>query len=182
MASYYGPQFPKKETLLLQVEHLIKKHPKTKFIMAHLGMSADNLAYLSHMMDTYPNYYVDTASTLSEIGRQPYTARKFFIKYQDRILFGSDGGYGLDPKGLWSAERFYRTYFEFFETSNEYFEYPIYGTYNQGNWRIYGIDLPNEVLEKIYRKNAEKLLFKSQGISSSGNISGRKTADMIRTN
>jgi uncharacterized protein len=160
MASYYGPQFPKRENLLLQVEHLIKKHPKTNFIMAHLGMSADNLAYLSKMMDTYPNYYVDTASTLSEIGRQPYTARKFFIKYQDRILFGSDGGYGLDPKGLWSAERFYRTYFEFFETSNEYFEYPIYGTYNQGNWRIYGIDLPNEVLEKLYHKNAEKLLFK----------------------
>jgi predicted TIM-barrel fold metal-dependent hydrolase len=158
--SLYGPQFPKKEILLLQVEHLIKKHPKTKFIMAHMGMSADNLVYLSHMMDTYSNYYVDTASTLQDLGRQPYTARKFIIKYQDRILFGSDGGYGLDPKGLWSPEIIYRTYFEFFETSNEYFEYPIYGTYNQGNWRIYGIDLPNEVLEKLYHKNAEKLLFK----------------------
>ena len=158
--SCYGPQFPAKESLLSQAENLIKKHPKTKFIMAHMGMSAENLAYLSRLMDTYPNYYVDTASVLHEIGRQPYSARRFFIKYQDRIIFGSDGGYGLDPKGLWPAERFYRTYFEFFETGNEYFEYPIYGTYNQGRWRIYGIDLPDEVLEKIYHKNAEKLLWK----------------------
>ena len=158
--SCYGPQFPTKESLLSQAENLIKKHPRTKFIMAHMGMSAENLAYLSRLMDTYPNYYVDTASVLHEIGRQPYSARRFFIKYQDRIIFGSDGGYGLDPKGLWPAERFYRTYFEFFETGNEYFEYPIYGTYNQGRWRIYGIDLPDEVLEKIYHKNAEKLLWK----------------------
>jgi len=158
--SYYNTQYPKKEILLSQAENLIKKHPKTKFIMAHMGMCPENLGYLSYLIDTYPNYYLDTASTIHELGRQPYTARKFFIKYQDRIIFGSDGGYGLDPKGLWSAERFYRTYFEFFETSNEYFEYPIWGTYNQGRWRIYGIDLPNEVLLKLYHKNAEKIFFK----------------------
>lgn len=156
--SYYSPQFPTKGSLLSQAENLIKKHPRTIFIMAHMNCVPENLSYISSLMDKYPNYYVDTASIISELGRQPYTARKFFIKYQDRILFGSDGGYGLDPKGLWPVERFYRTYFEFFETSNEYFEYPMYGTYNQGRWRIYGIDLPNEVLEKIYHKNAEKLL------------------------
>lgn len=158
--SYYGTEFPVRETLLSQRENLVKKHPHTIFIMAHMGDNSENLAYIAHLMDKYPNYYVDISSRLPELGRQPYTARKFLIKYQDRILFGTDGGYGLDPKGPWSAERWYRTYFEFLETTNEYFEYPLSGIQKQGRWNIYGVDLPEEVLRKLYYKNAQKLLFK----------------------
>ena len=79
------------------------------------------------------------------------------MKYQDRILFGTDGGYGLGMKG-WSIERFYRTYFCFLETANEYFDYPLWGVNNQGRWKIYGLYLPDEVLQKVYYRNAAKLL------------------------
>lgn len=157
--SFYGPKFQTKETLRAQRENLVKKHPKTTFIMAHMGDDVENLSYLASLFDKYPNYYVDLSARLPELGRQPYTSREFFIKYQDRILFGSDGGYALDPKGYWTAERYFRTYFEFLETRNEYFEYPLWGIQKQGRWRIYGIDLPDEVLKKIYYKNAEKILF-----------------------
>jgi predicted TIM-barrel fold metal-dependent hydrolase len=160
--SFNDPQLPKKETLLSQTENLVKRHPKTIFVMAHMGSNSENLQYVDYLMNKYPNYYVDIAAVIAELGRQPYTARKFFIKYQDRIIFGTDGGYGLDKNGLWPPEKFYRTYFEFLETNNEYFEYQLWGTYTQGRWRIYGIDLPDEVLEKIYYRNADKLLYKNQ--------------------
>jgi len=97
------------------------------------------------------------STTLSELGRQPYTARKFFIKYQDRILFGTDGGAMFGQLG-WTVAKFYRAHFEFLETENEYIDYPMQGAINQGSWKIYGINLPDEVLAKIYYKNAEKLL------------------------
>jgi uncharacterized protein len=160
--SYYGPEFPKKETLLLQREHLLGKHPKTIFIFPHMADNPENLAYLGYLLDKYSNLYLDISSRLPELGRQPFTARKFFIKYQDRILFGSDGGYGLDPNGSWSVQRYYRTYIEFLETRNEYFEYPLFGIQKQGRWYIYGIDLPDSVLEKIYYKNAENIFSKKR--------------------
>jgi predicted TIM-barrel fold metal-dependent hydrolase len=155
--SYYKPGIPSKETVLKQLENVLKKHPETIFIGAHMGQVADNLKYLSYLFDTYPNYYVDCAATFSELGRQPFSARKFFIKYQDRILFGSDGGALHGVKG-WTVEKFYRSCFEFLETENEYIDYPMQGAINQGNWKIYGINLPDEVLEKVYYKNAEKIL------------------------
>lgn len=155
--SYDSPYFPSKETLLKQRENMLKKHPETIFIGAHLGDSPEDLNYVAYLFDKYPNYYVDISARLPEIGRQPYTAREFFIKYQDRILFGSDGGYALGGDG-WAPERFYRTYFEFLETENEYFEYPLSDIQKQGRWRIYGINLPDEVLGKIYYKNAAKIL------------------------
>jgi predicted TIM-barrel fold metal-dependent hydrolase len=160
--SFYGPRFPTKETLLIQRENLLRKHPRTVFIGAHVGDSPENLSYVGYLLDKYPNYYVDISSRLPELGREPFTVRDFFIKYQDRILFGTDGGFALGIDG-WSAERFYRTYFEFLETSNEYFEYPLWGINKQGRWRIYGIDLPDEVLEKIYHKNAAKILGLDKG-------------------
>jgi predicted TIM-barrel fold metal-dependent hydrolase len=155
--SFFGPQFPPKETLLRQREHLVKKHPRTIFVAAHFGDNPENLAYVSRLLDTYANYYVDISSRLPELGREPFSARDFFIKYQDRILFGTDGGDGLG-EGDWSTARFYGTYFEFLETRNEYFEYPMAGIDKQGRWRIYGLDLPDEVLKKIYFANAARLL------------------------
>lgn len=155
--SYYGPRFPSRETILKGRENVIKKHPNTIFIGCHMGWNSDNLAYAAYLLDTYPNYYLDMSTTLSELGRQPYTARKFFIKYQDRILFGTDGGAMFGQKG-WTVERFYQAHFEFLETENEYIDYPMQGAINQGSWKIYGINLPDSVLQKIYYKNAEKLL------------------------
>jgi uncharacterized protein len=154
--SYYKPGIPDKATLYKQQENVLKKHPNMLVIGAHMGMLADNLSYLSYLFDTYPNYYVDCSATLSELGRQPYTTRKFFIKYQDRILFGSDGGALVGVKG-WTVEKFFQAYFEFFETENEYIDYPGQGAINQGNWKICGVNLPDEVLEKIYYKNAERI-------------------------
>ena len=82
---------------------MIKNHPETIFIAAHMGDNADNLQEIARLLDTYPNYYVEISSRLPELGRQPYTARKFFIKYQDRILFGSDGGALFEE---WTIERY----------------------------------------------------------------------------
>ena len=155
--SYYGPEFPKKETLMIERENLLRRHPKTIFVGAHVGCSPENLEYAGYLLDKYPNFYVDFGAMLSDLGRQPFTARKFFIAYQDRILFGSDGGYALGTKE-WPAEKYYSTYFEFLETSNEYFGYPLWDIQKQGRWQIYGVNLPDEVLEKIYNKNAKNIL------------------------
>ena len=147
------------EELFAQRERLLARHPRTNFIGAHFGMQEDDLTQVAALLDRFPNYFVDTAAVVHALGRQPVTARKFFLRYQDRILFGSDGGYGLVADGPgWTPERLFRSYIEFFETSNEYVEYPLWGTYNQGRWRIYGLDLPGEVLEKIYVSNAARLI------------------------
>lgn len=155
--SFYGSRFPSRETILKGRENVIKQHPDITFIGAHMGMNAEDLSYIGYLLDTYPNYYIETSTVLSELGRQPYTAREFFIKYQDRILFGTDGGSLFGVKG-WSVTKFYLAYFEFLETNNEYIDYPMQGAIDQGDWKIYGINLPDEVLEKIYYKNAEKIL------------------------
>jgi uncharacterized protein len=159
--SYNGPQFPSMETILKQRENVFKKHPNTIFIGCHFGFTPHDLSYTSYLLDTYPNYYVELSTVLSQLGRQPFTARKFFIKYQDRILFGTDSGNSFDEKG-WTFKKIFRTYFEFLETENEFFEYPFQGAVDQGYWKIYGLNLPDEVLEKVYHLNAEKLIFKSK--------------------
>jgi predicted TIM-barrel fold metal-dependent hydrolase len=156
--SNYGPENPSFEELMAQRERLLARHPRTIFIGAHIGSNEEDLAYAASLLERFPNYYVDMAARVAALGRQPYTARRFFIKYQDRILFGSDGGFGLDPDKDWTPERFYRSQFEFLETDNEYIEYPLSGVLRQGRWRVHGIGLPPEVLEKIYRRNAERLL------------------------
>lgn len=155
--SFYGPRFPSRETILKGRENVLKRYPNITFIGAHMGMNPEDLSYISYLLDTYPNYYVEISTVLSDLGRQPYTAREFFIKYQDRILFGTDGGSLFGIHG-WSVAKFYRSYFEFLETSNEYIDYPMQGAINQGSWKIYGINLPDDVLQKIYYKNAEKIL------------------------
>jgi predicted TIM-barrel fold metal-dependent hydrolase len=157
--SLYGTDAPTLEQLMQQRERLLARHPGTNFIGAHLGMNPDNLAYAGHLLDRYPNYYVDMSSVVAELGRQPRATREFFIRYQDRILFGTDGGYRLAASGDgWTAERMYRSYFEFLETPNEYIDFPLSDITKQGTWRVYGIDLPSDVLEKIYVKNAERLI------------------------
>jgi len=163
----YGTDAPAFKELMAQRERVLARHPGTTFIGAHIGCNEDNLAYAASMLDRFPNYYVDMSARVAALGRQPYTARKFFLKYQDRILFGTDGGYGLKREAPgWTPERYYRSYFEFLETANEYINYPQGDTLSQGRWRVYGLELPREVLEKIYVRNAERLLPKHDDLMS----------------
>ena len=158
--SYYGlPGYPTYEELMKERETLLQRHPNTIIIGAHMGCNEDDLAYVGYMLDKYPNYYVDMSSVVQGLGRQPIHSRAFFIKYQDRILFGSDGGFEMANTGDgWTGERFYRAYEEFLETDNEYIKIPLADITHQGYWRVYGLNLPPEVLEKIYVRNAEKLI------------------------
>ena len=134
--------------LLEQRNRVIARHPLTTFVGAHCAESSENLAYLSEQLDALPNLLIDFSARVSELGRQPYTARSFFLKYADRILFGTD---------LLPEVEMYRLYYRFLETADEYFEYPSHAS-RQGRWNIYGIFLPDDVLRKVYRENALKLL------------------------
>lgn len=145
--SFYGSPVPK-ATLLEQRDRVIARHPKTTFVCAHLAESSENLDYVAKLLDIHPNLYVDISARTPELGRQPYTARKFVLKYADRILFGTD---------LLPEVEMYRLYYRFLETADEYFEYPSHAS-RQGRWNIYGIFLPEDVLRKVYRENALKLL------------------------
>lgn len=143
-----GDYFPFKEELLAQRDSVIARHPQTLFIGAHMGYSPDDLNFLGKELDTYPNFFVEMSHVVPELGRQPYTAREFFIKYQDRIIFGLDGKPEIEA---------YRSAFRFLETKDEYFDYPRADWKKFGYWKIYGIYLPDEVLEKIYYRNAEAI-------------------------
>ena len=129
------------EQIIKEQHNVFKKHPKTKFINAHMGWYANNLAKLGTLLDEMPNMYVGIAAVIAELGRQPQNARAFFIKYQDRILFGKDS---------WKPEEF-PTYFRVLESNDEYF--PYYKKYH-AFWAMYGLNLPDEVLKKVYYKNA----------------------------
>jgi len=147
---FYGPEFPAFMTLIEALYRLIEAHPKTNFITAHVGCYPENLAFVSKMMDRYPNFYTDIAARIAELGRAPYSAREWFIKYADRILFGTD----FRPDMA-----MYRTHFRFLETADEYFDYDAVSQVpSQGRWRIYGVYLPEEVLRKVYYENAARLL------------------------
>jgi predicted TIM-barrel fold metal-dependent hydrolase len=146
---FFGERFPQRQDLLDQLHRVIAKHPKTTFVNTHFGNNAEDLAAVADKLDKYPNMYVDIDARISELGRQPYTARKFFLKYQDRIMFGTDTNPNREA---------YRVYYRFLETDDEYFDCSA-SHHRQGFWNIYGIFLPPEVLEKVYRGNAERVLF-----------------------
>ena len=143
-----GTYFPAKDEILSMRQNIMKKHPETLFIGAHMGYSGDNLDYLAQELDAHPNYMVELSHVVPELGRQPYTARDFFIKYQDRIIFGLDGAPEADA---------YRASFRFLETFDEYFDYPRANWNLFGRWKIFGIGLPDNVLKKIYNENAERI-------------------------
>jgi len=145
--SFYGSHYPKLE-LLAQRDRVISRHPKTTFVGAHVAEHPEDLAYVSKLLDHHPNLHIDISARCAELGRQPYTAREFFLKYADRILFGTD----LVPE-----IPMYRLHYRFLETRDEYFAYPSHAS-RQGRWNIYGLFLPAEVLRKIYRENALRLL------------------------
>jgi predicted TIM-barrel fold metal-dependent hydrolase len=144
---FHGSQYSKSE-LLDQRDRVIARHPKTTFVAAHVAESGENLARATRLLETHPNVLMDISARASELGRQPYSAREFILKYANRILFGAD---------LLPEETMYRLYFRFLETADEYFEYPSHAS-RQGRWNIYGLHLPDDVLRKIYRENALRLL------------------------
>lgn len=133
------------EQLIAEQHAMFKKHPKTNFINAHMGWYANDLGTLGNLLDEMPNMYVGIGAIIAELGRQPRFAKAFFIKYQDRILFGKDS---------WQPNEF-PTYFRVLESADEYF--PYHKKYH-AFWAMYGLDLPDEVLKKVYYKNALKIV------------------------
>lgn len=133
------------QQIIDEQHNLFRKHPKTIFINAHMGWYANNLDKLSELMEEFPNMYVGIGAIIAELGRQPRRAKAFFIQYQDRILFGKDS---------WQPSEF-PTYFRVLESADEYFAY--HKKYH-AFWSMYGLDLPDEVLKKVYYKNALKIV------------------------
>ncbi len=147
--AFTSPPFPSFMHILNGLFHVVKRHPNTTFIGAHVGCYAENLRWVGELLDACPNYSIDISARLGELGRQPYTARKFLIRYQDRILFGSD--LGPEPSE-------YRLYYRVLETDDEYFNYNTGEIPQQGRWFVHGLSLPDEVLKKLYHQNADRLL------------------------
>jgi len=141
---YPPDRFPKFEELMTERDNLFRNNPKTTFVAAHMGWHANDLGRLGKMLTEMPNVYTEVGAVLYDIGRQPRVAHDFFVKYQDRILFGKDS---FQPEE-------YPYYWRVFETRDDYFDY--YRHYH-AFWKLYGIDLPDSVLKKVYYQNALKL-------------------------
>ncbi len=137
-------KYPSFEIVMSEQYNMFKKNPKTTFINAHMGWYGNNLSKLDQQLIDLPNVYVEFGAVINELGRQPVSARKFFIKHQDRILFGKDN---------YNKEE-YHLYFQVLETSDEYIEY---FRKRHGLWRLYGLNLPDSVLKKVYHQNALKI-------------------------
>lgn len=157
--SFYGHDFPKRSELHAARNRVAAKHPKTKFVYLHVGNDAEDLAEVSGWLDKYPNVNVEIGARLGELGRQPRTSRKFFERYQDRIMFGTDATYdaGKEYPQQDLKPAMYRCYFRFFETEDEYFDYAPSEVPPQGRWKIYGIALPDAILKKVYHNNAARV-------------------------
>lgn len=157
--SFYGGDFPSNAELLAARNRVMARHPKTQFVTLHFGNFSENLQNVAENLDRYPNMTVDMAARIGELGRQPFTSKKFFDKYQDRILFGTDATPHGDefPQQVFN-DQLYEIYYRFLETEDEYFDYAPARIPPQGRWRIYGINLPETILRKVYHDNAARLL------------------------
>ncbi len=150
--SFYREGLFSFEEHMAMQEAVIAKHPQTTFVVAHVGSYAENLRQVSRWLEQYPNMYVDVAARLDQLGRQPYTAKAFLERWQDRVMFGTD------YEGWFPEERtrgFYHTHFRFFQTMDEYFDHPFPDFL--GQWKICGLGLDEGVLRKLYRDNAVRV-------------------------
>jgi predicted TIM-barrel fold metal-dependent hydrolase len=144
-----SPPFPSFESLVEALARLVARHPRTTFVGAHVGCYAENLMWVSKLLERCPNFNVDISARIAELGRQPYAARRFCMQHADRIVFGTDMSPDVET---------YRIYYRFLETEDEYFAYDRGEVPGQGRWRIYGLNLPDDVLRKVYASNAERIL------------------------
>jgi predicted TIM-barrel fold metal-dependent hydrolase len=158
--SFYGKDFPKRDELLDARNRVVARHPKTTFIGLHVANSPEDLERVGAWFDRYKNLHCEIGARLGELGRQPRTARRWFERYQDRIMFGTDAtpNAGVEYPQQDLRPPMYRAYFRFLETEDEYFDYAPSTVPPQGRWRIYGIALPDSILRKVYRENATRLL------------------------
>lgn len=157
--SFHGGDFPSNEELLAARNRVLARHPKTQFIGLHVGNFAEDLEDVGQALDRHPNFHVELAARIGELGRQPRASRRFFERYQDRILFGTDA----IPNGHQTPQQvfgdlLYQIYYRFLETEDEYFDYAPAAVPPQGRWRIYGLGLPDGILKKVYNANAARLL------------------------
>ena len=168
--SFYGDEFPSHDELLAQRDRRLARHPNTKFLLIHLANYPENLDYVDRLLDTYPNVWVDTSARVPEFGRHPADeVRAFFIKHQDRILFGSDlvvtsrgmqlGSVSDEPPTTDDGLRFFQRHFEYFESDHRQIDHP---TPIQGRWQVDAVHLPPEVLRKFYHDNAWKLIYEAK--------------------
>ena len=155
--SFHGKDFPSDRELQEARRTVMRRHPRTQFVCLHVA-EAEDLAYVSECMDQHPNMHVDIAARIGELGRQPRAARRFFDRYQDRIVFGTDASGGAETPQQTFGDALYEIYYRFLETEDEYFDYAPSPTPPQGRWRIYGVGLSEVVLRKIYQENAARLL------------------------
>jgi predicted TIM-barrel fold metal-dependent hydrolase len=144
---FYGDDYPPLQQLFEDRDALLEQFPGTNWIGAHIGSQSEDLDRASYLLDRFPNYYVDFSAREAEIGRQPRRAYQFFLRYQDRIVFGIDS---------WPDRAMYRSYFRTLETDDEYYRYG--GWPLQGLWCISGLHLPDAVLQKVYYQNALRLI------------------------
>ena len=150
--SFFKPGLFSFEEHMEMQENVIRDHPNTTFVVAHVGSFAENIAQVTAWMEKYPNMYVDVAARLDQLGRQPYTSKAFIERFADRVLFGTD------YEGHFDEERtrgFYHTHYRFFQTLDEYFDHPFPDFL--GQWKIFGLGLSEDVLRKLYHDNAAKL-------------------------
>jgi predicted TIM-barrel fold metal-dependent hydrolase len=155
--SFYGKAFPSNRALQEARRNVMRRHPRTQFVCLHVADSED-LPYVSECMDSHPNMHVDIAARIGELGRQPRMARKFFDKYQDRIMFGTDASADTTTPQQTFGDELYQIYYRFLETDDEYFDYAAAPIPPQGRWRISGLGLSDQILRKVYGENAARLV------------------------
>ena len=156
--SFHGRDFPSNRELHEARNRVVARHPRTHFVYLHVG-NAEDLAWVSEWLDRYRNTSVEIGARIGELGRQPRAARKFFDKYQDRILFGTDAvPDGFETPQQIFGDELYEIYYRFLETEDEYFDYAPAPKPPQGRWQIYGLGLPDRILRKVYWENAARLL------------------------
>ena len=143
-------RFPRFERLIGSLERVVASHPGTTFIGVHVGGYAEDLTWVKQMLDRFPNFHVDIAARIAELGRQPRAARRLIVEHPSRVLFGTDE-FPPDPA-------VYATHFRFLETDDEHFAYSSEPVPPQGRWAIYGLDLPDAVLEAVYSGNARRVI------------------------
>jgi len=148
--SFADPAFPRFGQLMRSLEALVAAHPRTRFIGLHAGCNAEDIAWITRMLDTYPNVTIDIAARIAELGRQPRGTRALILRHPDRVLFATD----LIPP----ERETYEIYFRFLKTDDEYFDYSPCDPPPTGRWCISALDLPAEVLRLVYSGNAQTLI------------------------